>query len=1077
MSDVQRFLLTIDNDPKAAAQIYENTAKSLESKGTKLVDVVQSLGEYLTDEDATIRAKGSSFQRNVYLVRMLTVPAVAYFAGVLSALDPKFLSRQQIAQVNVSVQFFCDRIRDASGLKEAAQGLQALQRCHRFTGENAVQTAKALFTTGQDLRQHPQGTRFVVLILLDSLLSNQRDALKGMGEEFILGMTDRVGGEKDPRNLMVIFSMLKVLMVEWDIVNHVEVRGFKSYQNENYTHSQQIMFDSVFCYFPITFRPPPDDPYGITAQDLKNRLRACIASTSLFARFTFPALLDKLDSTSPNVKKDVLQTITACTSSYDVTTVSAYTTQLWESLKYEILNAQEEDLAEEALLAAKAIAKCLSTGEKSATPQSPLGRFLRPITTECNRLLQEPQQKQAKPAGQILGAISSASPAAFVHVVKAVVAPLLTVYQDAGGLGKQRALLNVLNVLFESATSLYGTWNSLESRPELENPLGPFKDRLYELYSRTLMGTAAEEVSFRLVALKGLTYLAILRDYLTNDEIQMVIHYLDEILLSPGPHGHDGLKEEAIQALIQMSKMKSNLIMDITFPAFMAKLPDSDKETSEDYLSCLEALAKLSVEEHIFELFLRRLLNKLDIVLLNYPAPAYPRAILSAILYVLGKKDLENDPKLETYFERLVVGLIRKVAQPIQDSKDLTALNDESVLHVIGKLANVIIRALPKNNQDEVARNIYTYFVSDFPSLEDLERRQPEQRRTIILSTYLLASLRLDVTVSTDIETLFNQLVDWAVHETDSPTRMALLIQICLLTNKWLLPEHRQLLQRTTNQLMQNLINETISSNSDTVANSLRLLLYLSKAIILRLDSLTTTLLNNLLDLLSDPHYGLPTARGFSILLGPHDLLASTTNFLVTRQLHKQRVFYQCMPRIASDIRSSASAATKPNYLIALAGIIHSIPTEIIMPQLDTLLPLLLQSIDLPDNPGVKEASIQTLAITVRDASKVVEGYIGSLITRLLSSITVGSASSSNPVGHKDLLEGNQIQQRVRTAALQCLQLFPKSFRHELLLGQEKRVVKELLLTALDDPKRDVRKEAVDCRAAWLRLGEDDEDD
>lgn len=28
MSDVQRFLLTIDNDPKDAAHIYESTAKS-----------------------------------------------------------------------------------------------------------------------------------------------------------------------------------------------------------------------------------------------------------------------------------------------------------------------------------------------------------------------------------------------------------------------------------------------------------------------------------------------------------------------------------------------------------------------------------------------------------------------------------------------------------------------------------------------------------------------------------------------------------------------------------------------------------------------------------------------------------------------------------------------------------------------------------------------------------------------------------------------------------------------------------------------------------------------------------------
>jgi hypothetical protein len=66
--------------------------------------------------------------------------------------------------------------------------------------------------------------------------------------------------------------------------------------------SEQDLFDAVFNYFPITFRPPPDDPYGITAQDLKDRLRECISSTPDFAPHAFPALLDKLDSTSMNTK-------------------------------------------------------------------------------------------------------------------------------------------------------------------------------------------------------------------------------------------------------------------------------------------------------------------------------------------------------------------------------------------------------------------------------------------------------------------------------------------------------------------------------------------------------------------------------------------------------------------------------------------------------------------------------------------------------------------------------------------------------------------------------------------------------
>lgn len=44
-----------------------------------------------------------------------------------------------------------------------------------------------------------------------------------MGDESLVGIVDLMTGEKDPRNLMLVFSILKVLMVEWDITHHVEV--------------------------------------------------------------------------------------------------------------------------------------------------------------------------------------------------------------------------------------------------------------------------------------------------------------------------------------------------------------------------------------------------------------------------------------------------------------------------------------------------------------------------------------------------------------------------------------------------------------------------------------------------------------------------------------------------------------------------------------------------------------------------------------------------------------------------------------------------------------------------------------
>jgi len=43
---------------------------------------------------------------------------------------------------------------------------------------------------------------------------------------------------------------------------------------------EQELFDVTFCYFPITFTPPKDDPYGITSEDLILSLRCahCLLS-------------------------------------------------------------------------------------------------------------------------------------------------------------------------------------------------------------------------------------------------------------------------------------------------------------------------------------------------------------------------------------------------------------------------------------------------------------------------------------------------------------------------------------------------------------------------------------------------------------------------------------------------------------------------------------------------------------------------------------------------------------------------------------------------------------------------------
>ncbi|KAH0545058.1 hypothetical protein FGG08_000829 [Glutinoglossum americanum] len=1016
MSDAQRFLLTIDGDQQEAAKVAEGSAKRIENKDLKLVELVQSLREFLTDDDATVRAK-----------------AIAYITAVLTALSPTTLTRQQIVVIR---QFLCDRVEDESGLKEATQGLVALQRMSRFSGEDAVAIATTLFTGAHDLQRHPQGTRFVVLKLLDAIMSDQRDALKGMRGDFVVGVTDLVIGEKDPRNLMIVFSVLRVVIVEWDIVKYTET-----------------LFDAVFCYFPITFKPPPGDTYGITAQDLKARLRDCIAASHHFAGHAFPALIDKLDSTSPSVKKDVLQTIAACASNYGPTTISVHSTQLWDSLKFEVFNAQDEDLATETLIGIRAIAVKLSFGLTSAAPQSPLARFLRPITTECNERLREPQQKQARPAGQVLGSLATASPVAFASTIKAVMAPLLTLYQDADGIGKQRALLEVLGQLFESALTVYGLWCSMEGYPIENNPLDAFRDKLFEIFCQALMGTAKEETSFRIVALRGLLRLTKLRRFLADNEIGMVVQYFDEIILEEGLDGRVDLREEAVQALLGISKIKSSLIMDITIPAFMAKLPDSDIDGAINYVSTLEGLAKLGVEREIFEVLMRRLLNKLDVVLQNNSSPAYPKAILSTLHYVLSLRLLEDDPNLQVYYERLVSGLIRKATHPLQGIGNTTALNDEGVLEVMGRLANLIVRSLDAGRQESMVSEIFNLYGS--PQEDPLNSLAAdaslEQKRTVILSSYLLAGIRREISLPWSESPFLENLMYIASHENAASLRLAILRMISLLVNKWPVYD-----QSGPADVLKKLTGPE-NSPEDLTNGGLRVLFWLNKALLLRTSPTSTDYTSFLLDYLKDSKHGRQTARAFAILLADDELL-SKSNYAVIRLLHKQRLFTYCLPKIADGFQA-ASAAVKPNYLVALSNILRHVPSVAITPSLDTLLPLLLQSLDL-DDPDVKAATIDTLSVTVSESPQAIASHVSSVIARLLRAANI--STGGNPP-------------RVRQSALHCLRLLPGAIKNETLLPFKQQVIRSLII-ALDDPKRHVRKEAVDCRARWLRMDEPDED-
>lgn len=820
-----------------------------------------------------------------------------------------------------------------------------------------------------------------------------------------------------------------------------------------------------------------------------------------------------------------MNAVVACIESYDTNTVSRYSIQVWDAVKFEILNVQEDFLSEMSLHVLKVIVKRLSEHTTQVSQEMPLAHFLKPIIQECNERLREPQAKQAKPAREIIRHVSSASIPAFILVIQSVVAPLFTIYQEADSIAKQRAFLETYVTLLDSAIDLYGTWADKGFTQQFENPLTAFQDQFTEVFSQALMGAAKEEISFRQTALQGLLRLSTLRNFFQDNEIGLFVQYLDEILLKEEVVGSGALKKDAVSALAELSRYKSNIIMEITLPAFMATLPDQDDGTDLKYITTLDTLAQISGQRNIFETLVRRLLNKLDLLLQGDSShPRYVRIILLTIIHAMEKKrDDAQNFSLDSYYDRIVVGLSRRAA--LASTKDSSRiLRDVSVLDTLGRLCTLIVRNISRENEDQVAQNIYTLFTAETDAFQPVPFSQTSnqnKKRTMILSTHLLAGLPKDTTnlpYSTtdpdDTISLLNDLVHLAESTTSAADQAAIQLSIhrhiALLINKFLPSSSLPL---ATSFFTQTFPSSLESINNGIPPNRIKTLFWLAKSLALRLAPSTSSILSQLLSLLSstDPTTSSTAARGFSLILSADDVL-STTNGANIRLLSKQRVFSIVVPMISSNFRSlsttpESNAHIKPAYLTALSGILTSIPPSLVLPELPSLLPLLLQSLDLSTDAStslpVKQATLHTFSVLIRDngGASIIDatGHIPELVKRLLRTASLATAKK----------EGVPTAGKLREMALRCLYLLATSSSSagstggvddvdvalsaalnrptgskttsttagvSPLLPVKNMVLRELL-TILDDPKRDVRKAAVDARAAWLRGVEDTKDE
>lgn len=1005
MSDIQTYLLEVDKNKAGAQNIAAQSASRLEKKELKLIDLITSLEEYINDKDnGSIRAK-----------------AVAYLADVLEKVPQRVLSG---AERRLLGDFILGRIEgDVEGVGSSARVLLALEERGKWDPETARRVMQTFIDHTHPLRQFKlQTDRFPVIQLIDLLLAKYREPVRQLHEnnaEFMAGFISYFEGEKDPRNLMIVFSLLQVPMAEWDIQAHA-----------------QDMFEAAFNYFPITFKPPPDDPMGITAQDLKDRLRECIAANSDFAPYAFPALLDKLDSTSMNTKRDVLQAIQACVVGYEPKTINLYSVTLWDALKFEILNVQEEDLAEEALKALALIAA------KFSELEGPLNAYLRPIIKECNEHIEDAPTKQSQGAGRILHAVAVGSPLVADKVAKGILPVLFTLYHSSDSITKRRGLLEVYNEIIKAYVEFQSAGDN--ASPEA---LQAFSNDSLEIMLRALNSAPKAEVSFRLTALTGLTQLVGVHGVLSSDEVGRVIAAIDDIILHERVEGHGTIEKDAIQSLIEISRFVPEVIRSQAIPAFMVELPDVPDENST-YAPVLEAFARLSSEQQIFDTVVLRIKNKLSAARYQHASREYQRFLLLAMLYAFthGSPLHEDGTVRSAYFSDYAEPLVAQLKDALPSERD------DSITEIIGRIANVTLRTQSSHFQS----TIYNKNLEWMSPLADGSGGTNERVRIFApFSLYYHAAIKPEVAEPADVVALLRSQAAYLLSPGIDAVGMSVVTRhLSLLINKFLASAAMQ------NSLEESKIEVEALLGASHTPQAVSVAFAVVKALIVqgKCGALTSKYINLLLQYL--PTSDRTFARRFAGLLAPDDILTKE-NHCVVSGLYKQRIFSQTVSPMIDSVRSAEPIA-KPNYLIALSGILRWLPYSIMESSLPSLVAPLLQSLDL-DEPAYQEVKYSTLTIfeslLMHDPSVAGE-HSASLITRLLN-------STSAP--------GNLAKTRAK--ALQCLALVPRQLKQESVLPYRRPVVKKLL-GCLDDKKRDVRAEAVRCRSAWLALDEgDDEED
>lgn len=259
-------------------------------------------------------------------------------------------------ELHLFIIFFCRRLQDFPSCYASLQGILALlTKYSRLLDPKLLDFIDIWQSLTRDIHipSYGQAIRYKAFEIFDYLLSTEvssnKDNIKDsiikkmlLQEdnltEYVIGVIYALEGEKDPRCLLLDLKVMKTLCVTFpnvfdelyhpfqgktsyssNVLSKMDIDDMSHYHSkgDHDDHSEtedekmtisQYLFDNISCYFPISFIPPPDDPYKITPELLSDALFNALFAIPSLTSLTIPFLLEQLiNNDSEKARIEALQ--------------------------------------------------------------------------------------------------------------------------------------------------------------------------------------------------------------------------------------------------------------------------------------------------------------------------------------------------------------------------------------------------------------------------------------------------------------------------------------------------------------------------------------------------------------------------------------------------------------------------------------------------------------------------------------------------------------------------------------------------------------------------------------------------